>query len=41
LKPFIVWTVIGLLYYLMARLIAGACARAEVRLRAHAQWKGL
>ncbi|MFC5547096.1 amino acid ABC transporter permease [Massilia aerilata] len=41
LKPFIVWTVIGLLYYLMARLIAGACARAEVRLRAHGQWKGL
>ena len=28
LKPFIVWTVIGLLYYLMARLIAAACARA-------------
>ncbi|CAH0195549.1 L-cystine transport system permease protein YecS [Massilia sp. Bi118] len=41
LKPFIVWTVIGLLYYLMARLIAGACARAELRLRAHGQWKGL
>jgi polar amino acid transport system permease protein len=41
LKPFIVWTVIGLLYYLMARLIAAACARAELRLRAHGQWKGL
>ncbi|RYF03856.1 MAG: amino acid ABC transporter permease, partial [Oxalobacteraceae bacterium] len=41
LKPFIVWTVIGLLYYLMARLIAGACARVEARLRAHRQWKGL
>jgi glutamine transport system permease protein len=41
LKPFIVWTVIGLLYYLMARLIAGACARAEERLRGHGQWKGL
>jgi polar amino acid transport system permease protein len=41
LKPFIVWTVIGLLYYLMARLIARACARAETRLRAHRQWKGL
>jgi polar amino acid transport system permease protein len=41
LKPFIVWTVIGLLYYLMARLIARACARAEERLRAHSQWKGL
>jgi polar amino acid transport system permease protein len=41
LKPFIVWTVIGLLYYLLARLIARACARAETRLRAHGQWKGL
>jgi glutamine transport system permease protein len=41
LKPFIVWTVIGLLYYLMARLVASACARAEARLRAHRQWKGL
>jgi polar amino acid transport system permease protein len=41
LKPFIVWTVIGLLYYLMARLIASACARIETRLRAHSQWKGL
>lgn len=40
LKPFIVWTVIGLLYYLMARLIAAACARAETRLRAHHPWKG-
>lgn len=40
LKPFIVWTVIGLLYYLMARLIATACARAETRLRAHQPWKG-
>ena len=41
LKPFIVWTVIGLLYYLMARLIATVCARAEEGLRAHSQWKGL
>jgi polar amino acid transport system permease protein len=41
LKPFIVWTVIGLLYYLMARLIARTCARAETRLRAHSDWKGL
>jgi glutamine transport system permease protein len=40
LKPFIVWTVIGLLYYLMARLIATACARAETRLHAHREWKG-
>lgn len=41
LEPFIVWTVIGLLYYMMARLIAKACARWEARLRAHTQWKGL
>lgn len=41
LKPFIVWTVIGILYYLMAKLIARACARLETRLRAHSQWKGL
>lgn len=41
LKPFIIWTVIGLLYYLMARLIATSCARAEARLRVHTQWKGL
>ncbi|MTW13866.1 ABC transporter permease subunit [Pseudoduganella eburnea] len=41
LKPFIVWTVIGLLYYLMARLVAWACARVEGRLRVHSQWKGL
>lgn len=41
LKPFIVWTVVGLLYYLMAKLIATTCARLERRLRAHSQWKGL
>lgn len=41
LQPFIVWSVIGVLYYLMARLIARACARYETRLRAHSQWKGL
>lgn len=41
LQPFIVWSVIGVLYYLMARLIARACARFEERLRAHSQWKGL
>lgn len=41
LKPFVVWTVIGLMYYLMARLVAWACARVETRLRAHSQWKGL
>ena len=41
LKPFIVWTVVGLLYYLTAKLIAATCARLETRLRAHSQWKGL
>lgn len=41
LEPFIVWTVVGVLYYLMARLIVRVCARAETRLRAHSQWKGL
>jgi len=33
LKPFIVWTVVGLLYYLMAKLIARACGALEHRLR--------
>lgn len=41
LQPFVVWTVIGLLYYLMARLISSGCARWEARLRTHSQWKGL
>jgi polar amino acid transport system permease protein len=41
LKPFIVWSVVGALYYLMARLIALACARLETRLRRHSGWKGL
>lgn len=41
LKPFIVWAVVGLLYYLMAKLIAKSCARLETRLRAHTAWKGL
>jgi polar amino acid transport system permease protein len=41
LKPFIVWTVVGLLYYLMAKLIAKTCTRLETRLRAHTAWKGL
>jgi glutamine transport system permease protein len=41
LKPFVVWSVIGLLYYLAARLIALVCARFETRLRAHSHWKGL
>ncbi len=35
LQPFIVWTVIGLLYYGMAKLIARICSRLEHRLRVH------
>lgn len=41
LAPFVVWTAVGLLYYLVARLIAWSCSRLETRLRAHSQWKGL
>jgi len=40
-KPFIVWAVIGLLYYLCAKLIALLGTRLETRLRAHTAWKGL
>lgn len=40
-KPFIVWAVIGLLYYLTAKLVAWLGARLERRLRAHSAWKGL
>ena len=40
LKPFIVWAVVGLLYYLCAKLIAWGGARIERRLRAHTAWKG-
>jgi len=41
LKPFIVWTVVGALYYVTAKLIALGGARLEKRLRAHTEWKGL
>jgi His/Glu/Gln/Arg/opine family amino acid ABC transporter permease subunit len=41
LKPFIVWTVVGGLYYVTAKLIAYGGARLEQRLRAHTAWKGL
>lgn len=41
LKPFIVWTVVGLLYYLVAKLIAWTGARYEARLRAHTAWRGI
>ncbi|NVD39985.1 amino acid ABC transporter permease [Ensifer sp. HO-A22] len=41
LKPFVVWTIVGALYYLTAKLVAYAGARLETRLRAHTKWKGL
>ncbi|MET3898847.1 His/Glu/Gln/Arg/opine family amino acid ABC transporter permease subunit [Devosia sp. UYZn731] len=41
LKPFIVWAVVGVLYYLAAKIIAYAGATLERRLRAHTAWKGL
>lgn len=41
LKPFIVWAVVGVLYYLAAKVIAYAGATLERRLRAHTAWKGL
>jgi glutamine transport system permease protein len=41
LKPFIVWTVVGLIYYLAAKAIAELGARFERRLRAHSAWRGI
>ncbi|HEY4202052.1 MAG TPA: amino acid ABC transporter permease [Devosiaceae bacterium] len=41
LKPFIVWTVVGILYYLAAKLVALLGTRLENRLRAHSAWRGL
>lgn len=41
LKPFVVWAVVGALYYLTAKLIADAGGRFEKRLRAHTAWRGL
>jgi glutamine transport system permease protein len=41
LKPFIVWTVVGALYYGLAKLIARLCAHVETRLRRHSAWKGI
>ena len=41
LKPFIVWAVVGGLYYVMAKLVAFGGAKLEKRLRAHTAWKGL
>jgi polar amino acid transport system permease protein len=41
LKPFIVWTVVGILYYLAAKLVATIGARFEYRLRAYSTFRGL
>lgn len=41
LKPFLVWTAVGALYYLTAKLVAYAGSRFEKRLRAHTAWRGL
>ena len=41
LQPFIVWTVIGLVYYVAAKLVAWLGSRLETRLRAYSAWKGL
>ncbi|EJL52639.1 amine acid ABC transporter, permease protein, 3-TM region, His/Glu/Gln/Arg/opine family [Rhizobium sp. CF122] len=41
LKPFIVWTAVGLLYYAAAKLVAWLGSHFEKRLRAHSAWRGL
>jgi His/Glu/Gln/Arg/opine family amino acid ABC transporter permease subunit len=41
LKPFIVWTAVGILYYLAAKLVATIGAKLEKRLRAHSAFRGL
>ena len=41
LKPFIVWTAVGILYYLAAKAVASLGAWAEKRLRAHSAFRGL
>jgi His/Glu/Gln/Arg/opine family amino acid ABC transporter permease subunit len=41
LQPFIVWTVVGILYYLAAKLVAMLGTRLEKRLRAHSAFRGL
>ncbi len=41
LKPFVVWTAVGLLYYAAAKLVALLGTRFENRLRAHSAWRGL
>lgn len=41
LEPFIVWTVVGLLYYALAKLLASVGARIEKRLRRSVVWEGI
>ncbi|MBI4921121.1 MAG: amino acid ABC transporter permease [Devosia nanyangense] len=41
LKPFVVWTAVGILYYLTAKLVATLGARLERRLRAHSAFRCL
>jgi glutamine transport system permease protein len=40
LKPFIVWTAVGVLYYVAAKIVALGGAWLERRLSAHSAWKG-
>ena len=41
LKPFVVWTAVGILYYLAAKVVATIGAKLEKRLRAHSAFRGL
>jgi His/Glu/Gln/Arg/opine family amino acid ABC transporter permease subunit len=41
LQPFVVWTVVGILYYLAAKLVAMLGTYLEKRLRAHSAFRGL
>lgn len=41
LKPFVVWTVVGLFYYVAAKTLAWLGGRYEARLRAHSAWRGI
>jgi polar amino acid transport system permease protein len=41
LQPFIVWAVIGLIYYLAAKALAHAGGRIEAALRKSVKWGGI
>ena len=41
LKPFVVWTAVGILYYIAAKLVAMLGSALEKRLRAHSAFRGL